>query len=63
MEAVESWARTAGIHRLQRPVAAGNEAAITLYRKSGFEIEGVLRQSVVVNGRAIDQYMMAKLLI
>ena len=62
MEAVESWARSAGIHRLQRSVAAGNEAAISLYRKSGFEIEGVLRRSVMVRGIPADQYMMAKLL-
>jgi len=62
MDAVEAWARTTRIHRLQRPVAAGNEAAISLYRKAGFEIEGVLRRSVVVEGSPVDQYMMAKLL-
>ncbi|HTZ78193.1 MAG TPA: GNAT family N-acetyltransferase [Stellaceae bacterium] len=62
MRAVENWARGAGIHRLQRPVASGNQPAIGLYRKSGFEIEGVLRRSVVVDGRPVDQYLMAKLL-
>ncbi len=62
MAAIEAWARGSRIHRLQRPVAAGNEAGITLYRGAGFEIEGVLRRSVMVEGRAIDQYMMAKLL-
>ena len=62
MGALEGWARGAGIHRLQLPVVATNAPAIALYRKSGFTLEGVLRESVRVDGRHVDQYMMAKLL-
>ncbi|HKX10117.1 MAG TPA: GNAT family N-acetyltransferase [Stellaceae bacterium] len=62
MAGVEDWARIAGIHRLQLPVVCTNEPAIGLYRKSGFTIEGTLRQSARVNGRDVDQYMMSKLL-
>ncbi len=62
MAALEDWARAAGIHRLQLPVVASNEPAIALYRKSGFALEGTLRESVRVAGRDVDQYMMAKLL-
>ena len=62
MTGIEDWARIAGIHRLQLPVVATNEPAIALYRKSGFSIEGTLRESVRVDGRDVDQYMMSKLL-
>jgi RimJ/RimL family protein N-acetyltransferase len=62
MAALEGWARGAGIHRLQLPVVTSNAPAIALYRKVGFEVEGVLRESVQVEGRSLDQFMMAKLL-
>jgi RimJ/RimL family protein N-acetyltransferase len=62
MAGVEDWARIAGIHRLQLPVVVTNGPAIALYRKSGFSIEGTLRQSVRVDGCDVDQYMMSKLL-
>ena len=63
MAGLEEWARAAGIHRLQLPVVTSNAPAIALYRKSGFTIEGTLRQSARVSGRHLDQYMMAKLLV
>ncbi len=62
MTGLEDWAREAGIHRLQLPVVVSNAPAIALYRKSGFTVEGTLRESVCVNGRHLDQYIMAKLL-
>ncbi len=62
MAGLEDWARRAGIHRLQLPVVTTNTPAIGLYQKSGFAIEGTLRESVRVEGRHADQYMMAKLL-
>lgn len=62
MARLEDWARVAGIRRLQLPVVTTNEPAIALYRKSGFVVEGTLRDSVRIDGRYVDQYMMAKLL-
>jgi len=62
MAALEAWARGAGIHRLQLPVVATNAPAIALYRKCGFTTEGVLRESVMLDGHPADQLMMAKLL-
>jgi RimJ/RimL family protein N-acetyltransferase len=43
-------------------VVTSNEPALGLYRKAGFTVEGVLRESVVADGRKLDQFMMAKLL-
>lgn len=38
-----------------------NEAALRLYTKSGFQIEGVRRNSIFADGRHLDEYYMAKL--
>ena len=62
MAGLEAWARAAGIRRLQLPVVTTNAPAIALYRKCGFALEGTLRESAWVEGRHVDQYMMAKLL-
>ncbi len=62
MAAIEAWAGGAGIHRLELTVVATNRAAIALYRSCAYETEGVLRASVRIDGQAVDQILMAKLL-
>jgi putative acetyltransferase len=42
-------------------VRADNAAAITLYQRHGFELEGRLRDYLVVDGRAYDALLMARL--
>jgi RimJ/RimL family protein N-acetyltransferase len=39
-----------------------NEAALALYKKMGFEIEGRKKHSLLINGTYVDEYCMAKLL-
>ena len=58
----EQWANQQGIHRLELTVMAHNEAGIRLYKKMGFETEGIKRDSLYVDGKYIDEYYMAKLL-
>lgn len=43
-------------------VAAGNEAAIRLYRKAGFEIYGTEPRALFVNGRYVDEHLMVRFL-
>lgn len=46
--------------RLELHVYCDNEAAIRLYQKYGFEIEGTLRQYAFRDGEYVDAYAMAK---
>jgi RimJ/RimL family protein N-acetyltransferase len=59
---LEEWATLHKIHRLELTVMTHNERAISLYRKMGFEIEGTKKHSLLVNGKYVDEYYMAKLL-
>ncbi|MFG6119754.1 MULTISPECIES: GNAT family N-acetyltransferase [Thalassobacillus] len=61
-QTMEAWAEEQGIHRLELTVAVPNEGGLGLYKKSGFEIEGVKRNSLYINQRYVDEYFMAKLL-
>lgn len=60
--ALDGWARETGLHRLDLTVMQSNTAAIALYHKNGFTIEGVKKDSLFVNGEFVDEYYMAKLL-
>lgn len=61
--ALEQWAWKHQIHRLELFVANENQAGIALYQKMGFQIEGTRRESYQIDGRYVDEYLMAKLLI
>lgn len=61
-EALEEWAMQHKLHRLELTVMCHNERAVHLYQKMGFEIEGVKRDSLQVEGRYVDEYYMAKIL-
>ncbi|MGY0694343.1 N-acetyltransferase family protein [Virgibacillus sp. FSP13] len=58
----EKWAREHGLHRLELTVVIENDAAIRLYKKAGFVIEGVKKHSLCIEGVFKDEYYMAKLL-
>ena len=61
--ALQAWAPTAGISRLELTVMTHNRRAIALYRKMGFVIEGIKRWSLRVDDQTVDEYFMARLLV
>jgi RimJ/RimL family protein N-acetyltransferase len=62
LEALEGWAQSKGLHRLELMVNYNNERAIRLYEKFGFEREGVKRHALRIDGHYIDAFYMAKLI-
>ncbi|SFS49941.1 GNAT family protein [Paenibacillus sp. 453mf] len=60
-QAMEEWCRLHRIHRIELTVMAHNEAAVGLYQKMGFEIEGKKHHSLFVDGQYVDELFMAKM--
>jgi putative acetyltransferase len=58
LDLADNWL---GLRRLELKVFVDNDAAIALYRKSGFEIEGRLRGHALREGVYVDAYLMARL--
>ena len=58
VDAADNWH---DVRRLELTVYTDNEPAIRLYRKFGFEEEGLLRNFAYRAGRYVDAYTMARL--
>ena len=58
--ALENWARKNKLKRLELTVMTDNIGALILYKKMGFEIEGIKRKSLFINGEFADDYYMSK---
>lgn len=56
------WAKQKGLHRLELTVIAHNKCAVHVYEKLGFEIEGVKRDALYIDGVFVDELYMSKLL-
>jgi len=61
LEAIEKWATTRQLHRLELTVQISNAQAIALYEKMGFGREGTKRHSLKTSGRYVDEFLMSKL--
>lgn len=61
-KSLEEWAKDNHIHRLELTVMVHNEAGIALYKKSGFEIEGIKRHSLIVGDEFVNEYYMSKII-
>jgi ribosomal protein S18 acetylase RimI-like enzyme len=55
MAEAHAWALACGVHKLQLHVRAGNAPAIALYRRLGYEPEGVLRDQVALDPSGGDR--------
>lgn len=60
LEALHAWAASANIERVELTVMAHNHAAIALYRRAGYEHEGLKRGSLRVDGHSVDEVLMAR---
>ena len=61
-EVMEAWAKSVGIHRLELKVDDGNDRGMGLYKKMGFVMEGITKDSTFVNGKYRDAFVMAKII-
>jgi ribosomal protein S18 acetylase RimI-like enzyme len=55
-------ARVFGLHRVELTVREDNKNAIALYRKIGFEVEGLMREAIKVDGVCQNMALMGLLL-
>jgi len=55
---VEYCFKTLNLNRIQLHVAVENEAAVKVYKRVGFKIEGTLRQAMYHEGRYSDFFVM-----
>ena len=58
---LDIWAEEMEVSRLELTVICENSVAKHLYEKNGFEIEGIKRKSVLVDGKYLDEFYMAKI--
>ena len=63
INAVEAWALNHNIKRLQASVVPENTHAIMLLKGAGFNIEGELKNKLLINNQYFNKYIMAKLLL
>ena len=58
LDIADNWI---GYTRVELTVYTDNEAAIALYRKAGFAIEGSARRFALRNGEYVDAHMMTRI--
>ncbi|MCY8038427.1 GNAT family N-acetyltransferase [Bacillus paralicheniformis] len=61
-QALEKWACEEKLHRLELTVMTHHTAAVRLYKKMGFIIEGTKKHALKVKGQYVDEYVMSKLI-
>jgi putative acetyltransferase len=54
-------ARKKGLSRIELTVRTDNTRAIALYRKLGFETEGIMRRHMLIDETYVDSLLMALL--
>jgi ribosomal protein S18 acetylase RimI-like enzyme len=60
LAAAERHARDGGARKLSLRVLSTNDAALRLYERCGFRREGTLRDEFLIEGRYVDDVLMAK---
>lgn len=60
MESAHAWAEAVGIDKLCLSVFSTNIAAISLYQKMGYEIEGARVGQFWIRGALVDELLMAR---
>lgn len=58
-----NWAKNYGLEKLYLSVFSTNQRAINLYKKFNFQVEGKRKKQYKIEGKYIDEIIMAKFII
>ena len=58
---LDTWAIENKITRLELSVICSNTIAKHLYEKNGFKVEGIKKNTMIIDGKYIDEFFMAKI--
>lgn len=58
---LDEWVMENNITRLELSVICSNTVAKHLYEKNGFEVEGVRKNSMIIDDKYVDEFTMAKI--
>lgn len=61
MYALDEWNTPTKLHRIELDVDENNVQAIRLYEKFGFEVEGIRRDAIFLDGKFLNKIQMARL--
>lgn len=61
-EHVFEWASQNKLHRIELTVIESNERALGLYKKMGFEVEGIRKNALFIDGQYVNEIYMGKIL-
>ena len=56
------WAKTVGLRRVELTVHTTNLRALSVYLRCGFQVEGLRRCSLLVDGEYVNEYLMSSLI-
>jgi len=59
---IYNWAKQNELHRLELTAIESNEKAIGLYKKMGFEVEGIRENALYIDGKYVNEIYMGKIL-
>lgn len=62
INAIEAWSLNHKIRRIEATVVTENGRAVELFKGTGFQIEGELKDKLYINGCYYNEYVMAKIL-
>lgn len=62
LEVMENFAKKIGISKIEAKVRIANERGLSLYKKSGYEIEGIRKKAAFINDQFEDEFFIAKFL-
>lgn len=62
MKAVERWSKQRDITRLEVSVMEHNESALNLFKKIGFQQEGIRQNAIKLNDTYINEHSLSKIL-
>ena len=58
---LDTWAIENKITRLELSVICSNTIAKHLYEKNGFKVEGIKKNTMIIDSKYVDEFFMAKI--